>query len=146
MRVELKKFGEILLDIAYQTFALKTSYFDRLGQSEWAKAGIENWVQVELSLAFMIRDTAVTTIGNRKRDCDLIISNYGVELRCATAPYSTWLLDATKKHPKAELYLFLSKTNAKLMEELKSYFEKNGYVEKHKMLNKEWMVMVVRKE
>jgi len=35
--------------------------------------------------------------------------------------------------------------NAKLMEELKPYFEKNGYVEKHKMLNEKWIVMLVRK-
>jgi len=144
--VKPEEFDEILLNVAYQTFALKASYFDRLGQKEWANAGVENWVQVELILAFLIRDVPVTTIGKRERDCDLIVDNHGVELRCATAPNSSWLLDAIKRHPKAELYLFLSQTNSKLMDELKSYFEKNGYIEKYKMLNEKWIVMVVRKK
>jgi len=143
--VEPKEFDEILLDVAYQTFAVKTSYFDRLGQKIWANAGVENWVQVELILAFLIRNIPVTTIGKRKRGCDLIINGNAVELRCATTPNSSWLLDAIKKHPKAELYLFLSQTNSKLLNELETYFEKNGYIGKYKMLNEKWLVMVVKR-
>jgi hypothetical protein len=145
MMMEAGDFDDFLLNVAYQTFVLKTSYLDRLGQKEWANTGVENWAQVELILAFLIRDVPVTTIGKREKDCDLIVDNHGVELRCATVPNSSWLLDAIKKHPRAKLYLFLSQTNSKLMNELESYFKENEYAEKHKLLNEKWMVMVVRR-
>jgi len=97
--MEAGDFDDFLLNVAYQTFVLKTSYLDRLGQKEWANTGVENWAQVELILAFLIRDVPVTTIGKREKDCDLIVDNHGVELRCATTPNSSWLLDAIKNIP-----------------------------------------------
>jgi hypothetical protein len=138
-------FGDFLLEVGYQTFALKRSYFDRLSQKEWSNAGIENWVQIELIMSFLTRSIPVTVIGKGKKDCDLIVRGHAVELRCATAPVSFWLLDAIKKHPRAEYYFFLSRSNSKLVFELTDYFNKNGYSEKHKMLTENWMIMVVTK-
>ena len=143
--IQLEELSGIFLNIAYQTFALKTSYLERLGQSKWYDTGIENWAQTELILGFMIRDIQVTTIGKKDRQCDLIVLGHSIELRCATRPSSKQLLNAIKEHPKAELYLFLSKTNGKVINELNSHFEQNNFGEKHKMLNEQWMVMIVWK-
>jgi hypothetical protein len=139
-------FGDFLLEVGYQTFALKRSYFDHLSQKEWSNAGIENWVQIELIMSLLTRSIPVTVIGKGKKDCDLIIEDHAVELRCATAPISFWLLDAIKKHPRAEYYFFLSRSDNKLTLELEDYFYKNKYSEKHKMLTPNWMIMVVTKD
>jgi len=68
---------------------------------------------------------------------------WNLDVQQLLTPHGCWML--LKKHPRAELYLFLSQTNSKLMSELGSYFKENGYAERHKLLNEKWMVMVVRR-
>ena len=147
----ITQFDEMLLDLAYQTFALKTAYFDRLGQPQWSEAGIENWVQVELGMALMIRDIPVLIKGKVGRHCDLIIGETDkfkgveVELGASTKGSISSFKERFKRHPNTELYLFVSKTDDSLINKLNSYFSKQNYVEKHRMLNAEWMVMIVKR-
>lgn len=140
-----ENFCDFLLELCYQTFALKKSYFEYLSQKEWKNAGIENWVQIELITSMLTRNIPVTTIGKGRRDCDLIIQNRAVELRCATAPFSNWLLDAITKHPKAEYYLFLHRTDKKTESQLNAYFQKNKYSETSRILTENWVIRVVQK-
>ena len=138
--------AEIFVNTAYETFALKISYLDKLGSPEWHNSGIENWVQIELALGFIIRGMKVTTNGKQKRQCDLLVSNHGIELRCLTYPSAKGLLRATEDHPKAEFYLFLAKTNQAKIKELDRFVNENGFGSKLRMLNGEWMVMVLWKK
>jgi len=137
---------KILLDIAYDTFVLTGEYLKMLSKEEWETAGIEGWMQVELGLALELRGIDVKIKGKQKRQCDLIIDGVGVELRAGTNAYAPHLLRALVDHPKSDLYLFLTKTNDKLMAELRAYFDEHNLVEQHRMLNPEWMVMVIEKE
>jgi hypothetical protein len=142
----LDDFGDFLLDFGFQTFALKKSYFEYLGQKELSNLKIEKWVQIELIMSLLIRNIYFTTIGKGYKDYDLIIQHKTVKLRCTTTPLSKWLLDGIKNYSRVEYYFFLARIDSKSLSELSTYFHENNYTEKHKMLTDNWLVMIVQKE
>ena len=141
-----------LLNAAYQTFVGRTHIFDVLSEKKWKDTGIENWVQTEYIVAMIDRGYEVTTTGKVDRDCDIIVQqeksglNIGIELGATTSTYYKSLTNRIERHPNADLYLFLSKVDANMLEELNEYFEQHGYVEERRMLNDDWMVMLVKKK
>ena len=140
------EFMDTLLDIAYQTFALKRSYFDVLNHAKYKTIGIEAWAQLELFVSFEIRGIDVTPEGKKERDCDMIIGGYGVELRCVTNTTSkSYLLDSVEQHPEADLYLFLTKFDDKLLGELKESLREMNFAFKYRELNSQWMVLVTKR-
>jgi predicted transport protein len=141
-----KEFGETLLDVAHQALFLKRSYFDQFGQKMWSSAALESWVQIELTMAFLTRNIPATVNRKEKSESTLTIDDHPVELRCATTPVPFWLIDAIKRHPKAEYYLFLTQTNPTLIADLSEYFADNDYSQTHKMVTDNWLIMVVKKK
>lgn len=123
-----------LLDAAYQIFVGRTHVFDVLSEKKWESAGIENWIQIEYAIGLSDRGYDVSVKGKLKRDCDLIVKkgglDVGIELAAVTSGYYPSLTDRLRRHPRAELYLFVSKANEKILRGLDDYFDKNGYVEK----------------
>ncbi|MBS7632068.1 hypothetical protein KEJ15_00360 [Candidatus Bathyarchaeota archaeon] len=140
-----------LLRAAYQAFVGKTHTFEVYKSPDWENTGIENWVQTEFTVALVDRDYSVTTEGKVKRGCDLIVKNdklhldVGIEIRAYTCVYPEGLIDGIEKHPKADLYLFLSQFDNESLSQLNAYFKKNGYIENHRTFSG-WMVMLVKKE
>jgi len=143
-----------LLDVCYQTFVARTHVFDALSAKKWKDTGIEKWVQIEFIVALIDRNYDVTTIGTRKRDCDIIVRNEessldaGIEIKTITHTnyYKEVLIkQGIHKHTKADLFLFLARVDSDVLTELVDYLKQDGYVEEHRMLNNDWMVMLVKK-
>jgi len=83
--------------------------------------------------------------GKQNRDCDIIVNNVGVELS-ALIDRGTGirhLREGFKKHPEADCYMFLTRTMIK--DRFMNYLEQNGYVEKRKQLNPQWMIWIVKR-
>ena len=143
----LSEFERQLLDIAYETLLKEVSLLDNLGRHKeiWGSSiGIEGFIQTKLIDAFLNRGLSVTMKGKVKRDADIIVENIGVELKAEVkknAPYC--FKDGLTKRTKANLYLFLSRTDVK--EALLNYFKQNGYVEEHKQLNPRWIIWLVKR-
>jgi len=145
-----------LLDVAYQTFVARTHVFDVLRDDKWKDTGIENWVQTEFIIALVDREYDVSTIGKRERNCDIIVKseksglNIGIEIETITYPeYCKYVFveQGLRKHinPEPDLFFFLGRIDNNVLMELDEYIEQHGYVEKHKMFMKDWMVMLVKK-
>ena len=140
---ELQLFG-----IAYVTLRKEISLFDNIGSHKEiceAAIGIEGFIQTKLIDAFLNRGLSVTMRGKVKRGADIIVEDIGVELKAEVKKNSPYCFkDGLTKHPKADLYLFLSRTDVK--EALLNYFKQNGYIEEHKQLNPRWMIWVVKRK
>jgi len=148
------KFNEIEIDLlnsAYQVFVGRTHIFDVFKPSKWENTGFENWVQTELTVGLIDRDYEVTTEGKIRRGCDIIVENknkglnFGIEIKAFTSAWTQGLINGIKEHPKADLYLFLSQFDKDEFEQLETYFQKNGYINKYRLF-KDWFVMLVKKE
>jgi len=133
---------EELLDIAYQTFVGKTHVYDVLTDRKWEAVGIEGWVKTELIVALVDRGYNVIPKGIFAKDCDLIVNDVAVEVKASTAIHKNPLKDIIECHPKAEMYLSLSKTSQEYEKRLESDFEKKRLVPMIKPLNDNWIVMV----
>ena len=138
-----------LLDIAYEALLNEVRLFDNLGQRKeiaGAGVGIEGFIQTKLIDALLNEGYHVTMEGKRKRDCDIIVQDIGIELRAeirkTTTP--TYFFSTFTDHPNADLYLFFSRTEMKSA--LQNYFEQNGYIAEQKQLNSTWMVCLVKKK
>lgn len=139
-----------ILATAYQTFVGRTHVFDVLSAKKWSATGIENWVQTELIVALIDRDYDVTTVGKVKRDCDIIVKdssgfNIGLELRAGTSGDHKWLIQCIASHQNADLYLLVSRIDDNTLVGLSNYFNQYSFVETHRMLNDDWMVMLVKR-
>jgi len=143
-----------LLDVCYQTFIGRTHIFDVLSAKKWRDTGIENWVQTEFIAALFDRGFDVSTYGKRRRDCDIIVRNeqleldVGIEIKTLThtSYYREILINqGIKKHSKADLFLFLTRFDNDMLRALIDYLEQNDYIEEHRMLNDDWMVMIVKR-
>ena len=132
-------------------FVGRTHIFDVFKPSKWQNTGIENWVQTELTMGLIDRDYEVTTEGKIKRGCDIIVKNkdigldVGIEIKAFTCAWTQGLIEGIKKHPKADLYLFLSQFDPDEFDQLESYFKKNGYIDKYRKF-KDWFVMLAKKD
>lgn len=138
-----------ILATAYQTFIGRTHIFDVLSEKKWSATGIENWVQTEIIVALIDRGYDVTTRGKIKRDCDVIITDnsgfdVGLELRAGTAGDYKWLLQGIVSHQNADLYLFISRVDSNTISGLGNYFRQYNFIEDHRMLNDDWMIMLVK--
>jgi len=140
-----------LLNSAYQTFVGRSHVLDVLSKEKWSNTGIENWVQTEFTVALIDRDYDVTTIGKRKRDCDLIITekqsglDVGLEIKAFTCPYYKGLVDGLVSHSNADLYFFICRYDDEMWKQLKEYLEENSYAENHRKFSG-WIAMLIKKE
>lgn len=143
-----------ILNAGYQTFVGRTHVFDVLSEKKWKDTGMENWVQTEYIVALIDRDYDVTTIGKRKRDCDIIVKgkksglDVGIEIKTLTHTnyYKEILIkQGIQKHTKADLFLFLVRVDEEALKELSAFLRQDDYSERHRMLNDDWMIMLVKK-
>jgi len=145
-----------LLDVAYATFINRLHIFDTLSADKWKDTGIENWVQIEFIIALLDRGYDVSTIGKKKRNCDLIVKNetglnIGIEIETITYPrYWRYIFvtQGLEKHisPEPDLFLFLGRIDSDIFRKLDKYLKQHNYVEKHEMLANDWMVMILKKD
>ena len=100
------------------------------------------------------RDYDVTTVGKRKRDCDIIVKekksglDVGIEIKTLTHTnyYKEILIkQGIQKHTKADLFLFLVRVDEEALKELSAFLRQDDYSERHRMLNDDWMIMLVKK-
>jgi hypothetical protein len=145
-----------LLDVAYAIFINRLHVFDTLSADKWKDTGIENWVQTEFMIALLDRGYDVSTIGKKKRNCDLIVKNkgglnVGIEIETITYPQYwqyVFITQGLEKHisPEPDLFLFLGRIDNDALTKLDEYLRQHNYVEKHDMFAKGWMVMILKKE
>jgi len=143
-----------LLATAYQTFIGRIHVFDVLGDKSFKDTGIENWVKTELIVALIDRGYEATTIETKKLGCDLFVKeeklglDVSVEIKTIThtSYYKEILVkQGLQKYPNVDLFLFLAKVDSVVLKELDDYFRQHGYIEEHRMLNDDWMTMLVKK-
>jgi hypothetical protein len=145
-----------LLNVAFETFIDRLHVFDTLSAGKWKDTGIENWVQIEFMIALLDKGYDVSTIGKKKRNCDLIVKdegglNVGIEIETITYPQYwqyVFITQGLEKHisPEPDLFLFLGRIDNDGLTKLDEYLRQHNYVEKHDMFAKGWMVMILKKE
>ena len=143
----LNKESEIF-KTAYEGVLKYINILDNVGESKEvsdAGTGLEGWFQTVLLDSFLRKGYNVRMKGKQKRGCDIIVNNVGVELRTLINRGTGigFLREGLKKHPKADCYMFLTRTMIK--DRFINYLEQNGYVEKHKQLNPQWMIWIVKR-
>ena len=143
-----------LLDACYLTFIGRTHVFDVLSAKKWRDTGIENWVQTEFIVALFDRGCDVSTYGKKKRDCDIIAKkkelelDIGIEIKTLThtSYYKEILINqGIRKHSRADLFLFLTRFDNDMLRALIDYLGESDYIEEHRMLNDDWMVMIAKR-
>lgn len=143
------EFEENLLNVAVKHFSPEF-FLDRLKIFRKYGWGIENWFQNELLYAWINAHISTNIRNKEAYDADILPMKADgtivpVELRCTRRGDAKRLIDAIEKHGNAELYLFLSGVRENLLDKLNEYFQKNGYIETHKLLNTNWILILVKK-
>ena len=137
-----------IFKVAYDELLKHISVLDNVGECKeiyGAAAGSEGWFQFVVLDALLRKGYSIVMKGKVKRHCDIIVNDVGIELRTELRktqnPY--WFVNCLRVHPKADCYMFLTRTMLK--ERLLKYLEENGYAEMHKELNSRWMLWLVKK-
>jgi hypothetical protein len=144
-----------IYEIAFTTFSPRLHALDVLGSPKWKSTGIEHWVQTELIVAMVDNGLNITTIGKVRNNCDLLVKNKAdcirLEIEAVTNFGKSYIPKShIEKHMsqniKPSMFLFLGRLDATKKGEFFSYLEKNGYIEKHESLSKDWMLMIFKKD
>jgi len=113
----LNKESEIF-KTAYEGVLKYINILDNVGESKEvsdAGTGLEGWFQIVLLDSFLRKGYNVRMKSKQKRHCDIIVNNVGVELRALINRGTGigFLREGLKKHPKANCYMFLTRTMIK---------------------------------
>ena len=106
--------------------------------------GFEHWFQNELLVAFLRNGHQVSILGKMKKDADIIIDGYGLELKCwkQQFPSKRKLINAFDQHPNADGYLFLVEIIPKMIDDLKkNVSKKRNY--KMKKINEKYALILI---
>ena len=83
--------------------------------------------------------------GTKKRDCDLIVNNIGVELRTAKRekPWSH-RISVFRQHPNADMYMLLTWQTNKLSKKFVSWLQENKLEYEDRELEGGWTVWICK--
>jgi len=136
------------LKTAYDAVHKNLVVLNRVGECKeiyGAGVGLEGWFQIILLNAFLREGYKVKIKGKVERGCDIIIDDIGIELRAelAQTKNARWFISCLKKHPKADMFLFLMRTTQE--NSLLNHLEEGGYDKIPGKLNHHWMLWLIKK-
>jgi hypothetical protein len=144
-----------LLAIAYQTILPRMHILEVLGDRKWGNTGMENWVQTELIVGLDDNGFDITTVGNRRKNCDIIIKSGSdpeirLEIEAVTRLSPSYVSKNIQNHmsrnQKPDLFLVLGKELRRHpLSEFYQFLGENGYEEIHETLPDGWVLMLLKK-
>ncbi len=144
---ELNKFEQNLLNIAQETLRERVDLLNNIGGNEdiyKVGTGIEGYLQTVLLNAYMINGLHASTTGKKAKDCDIIIEDVGIELKSELIiGAKTFYKNMLKEHPRADLYIFLSRSNIK--DDILNFFNEKGYIKDYRDIDPNWIIWLVKK-